>query len=59
MDFVTDIEADTFSVGLNENVIRAISKRKEEPDWMTEWRLHAYNAWKKMRRTRMVKRKVY
>jgi Fe-S cluster assembly protein SufB len=46
--FVTDIEADTFSVGLNENVIRAISKRKEEPDWMTEWRLNAYNAWKKM-----------
>ena len=46
--FVTDIEADTFSVGLNENVIRAISKRKEEPNWMTEWRLRAYEAWKKM-----------
>jgi Fe-S cluster assembly protein SufB len=46
--FVTDIEADTFSVGLNENVIRAISKRKEEPNWMTQWRLRAYEAWKKM-----------
>ena len=46
--FVTDIEADTFSVGLNENVIRAISKRKEEPNWMTEWRLRAYESWKKM-----------
>ena len=46
--FVTKIDADTFSEGLNENVIRAISKRKEEPNWMTEWRLTAFNSWKKM-----------
>jgi Fe-S cluster assembly protein SufB len=46
--FVTEIDADTFSVGLNEDVVRAISKRKEEPNWMTEWRLTAYRAWKKM-----------
>lgn len=46
--FVTKIDADTFSEGLNENVIRAISKRKEEPNWMTEWRLKAFNSWKKM-----------
>ena len=46
--FVTKIDADTFSEGLNENVIRAISKRKEEPNWMTEWRLKAFNSWKEM-----------
>ncbi len=46
--FVTKIDADTFSEGLNENVIRAISKRKEEPNWMTEWRLKAFDSWKKM-----------
>ena len=46
--FVTKIDADTFSEGLNESVIRAISKRKEEPNWMTEWRLKAFDSWKKM-----------
>ena len=46
--FVTDIEADTFPKGLNENIVRAISERKEEPNWMTEWRLSAYRAWEKM-----------
>ena len=46
--FVTEIDADTFRVGLNENVIKAISKRKEEPEWMTNWRLEAYESWKKM-----------
>ena len=43
--FYTDIESDTFPVGLNEEVVRAISKRKNEPAWMTEWRLDAYDAW--------------
>ena len=47
--FVTEIDADTFSKGLSENVVRAISKRKEEPNWMTEWRLTAYRHWKKMK----------
>ena len=46
--FYTDIESDTFPVGLNENIVRAISKRKEEPEWMTEWRLEAFAAWKEM-----------
>ena len=46
--FVTDIDSETFEQGLSENVIRQISKRKEEPEWMTEWRLKAYKAWKKM-----------
>ncbi len=46
--FYTDIESDTFPVGLDENVIRAISKRKEEPEWMTEWRLEAFRYWQTM-----------
>ncbi len=43
--FVTDIEADEFPKGLNEDVIRRISAIKEEPDWLTEWRLKAYKHW--------------
>ena len=43
--FYTDIESDTFPVGLNEDIVRAISQRKNEPAWMTEWRLEAYKAW--------------
>ena len=46
--FYTDIDSDTFPVGLNEEVVRAISKRKNEPAWMTEWRLEAYEAWSAM-----------
>ena len=46
--FYTDIESDTFPVGLNEDIVRAISKRKEEPEWMTQWRLEAFAAWKEM-----------
>ena len=43
--FITDLEADTLPPGLNEDVIRAISTRKNEPDWMLEWRLEAYRHW--------------
>lgn len=46
--FYTDIESDKFAVGLNEDVVRAISKKKGEPKWMTEWRLGAFKAWQKM-----------
>ena len=46
--FYTDIESDTFPIGLNEDVVRAISKRKNEPNWMTEWRLEAYQSWTEM-----------
>jgi len=46
--FYTDIEAETFPVGLNEDIVRAISKKKEEPEWMTEWRLKAFRYWQKM-----------
>ncbi|MBD1259936.1 Fe-S cluster assembly protein SufB [Maribacter polysiphoniae] len=46
--FYTDIESDTFPIGLNEEIVVAISKKKEEPDWMTQWRLEAFKAWKLM-----------
>jgi Fe-S cluster assembly protein SufB len=47
--FYTDIESETFPVGLSEDIVRAISKKKEEPEWMTEWRLKAYQHWKEMK----------
>jgi Fe-S cluster assembly protein SufB len=43
--FVTDIDADTVAPGLNEEVIRLISLKKNEPDWLLEWRLKAYRHW--------------
>jgi Fe-S cluster assembly protein SufB len=43
--FVTDIEADTLPPGLNEDVVRLISAKKEEPAFMLEWRLRAYRHW--------------
>ncbi|MEK9613504.1 MAG: Fe-S cluster assembly protein SufB [Flavobacteriaceae bacterium] len=46
--FYTDIESDTFPKGLNKEVVRAISKKKGEPEWMTQWRLDAYDSWVKM-----------
>ena len=46
--FVTDIESDTLPPGLNEDVIRFISAKKNEPEWMLEWRLKAYHAWLEM-----------
>ena len=46
--FYTDIDSETFPVGLNEEVVRRISQKKQEPQWMTEWRLKAYKTWKKM-----------
>jgi len=46
--FVTDVEQDTFPPGLSEDVVRAISAKKNEPEWMTEWRLKAYRKWLEM-----------
>ena len=46
--FVTDIESEVVPAGLNEDVIRLISAKKEEPEWMLEWRLKAYRNWLKM-----------
>ena len=47
--FVTDIESETVPPGLNEDVVRWISARKEEPEWLLEWRLGAYRKWLKMK----------
>ena len=43
--FVTDIESDRLPPGLSEEIVREISRRKEEPDWLTEWRVKAYRHW--------------
>ncbi|MBS0571607.1 MAG: Fe-S cluster assembly protein SufB [Proteobacteria bacterium] len=43
--FVTDIESESLPPGLDEDTVRAISVRKEEPEWMTQWRLAAYRHW--------------
>ncbi len=43
--FITDIEMDSLPPGLDEDVVRFISKKKDEPEWMTEWRLSAYRHW--------------
>jgi len=47
--FYTEMEADTFPPGLNEDVVIGISKKKGEPDWMTQWRLEAYRYWLTMK----------
>ena len=46
--FYTDIKSDTLPVGLSEDIVIAISKKKGEPSWMTQWRLDAYKIWKEM-----------
>ncbi len=46
--FYTDIESETFPIGLNEDIVRAISKKKDEPQWMTDWRIEAFRAWELM-----------
>src|SRR5438309_10653549 len=46
--FVTEIEADEAPRGLSEDTIRFISAKKNEPEWMLEWRLKAYRQWLKM-----------
>ena len=47
--FVTDIEQETLPPGLNEDVVRFLSAKKGEPEWMTEWRLKAYRHWLTMK----------
>ena len=46
--FVTDIESDVTPKGLSEDVIRLISAKKQEPEWLLEWRLKGYRGWLKM-----------
>ncbi|OUR77989.1 Fe-S cluster assembly protein SufB [Alphaproteobacteria bacterium 46_93_T64] len=46
--FVSDIEADTAPIGLSEDIVRFISAKKDEPEWLLEWRLKAYRYWLEM-----------
>ena len=46
--FTTNIEQDTLPPGLNEDVIKIISNKKNEPEWLLSWRLNAFKKWKKM-----------
>ena len=46
--FTTDIDSDKAPAGLNEGIIRLISAKKNEPDWLLEWRLNAYKVWSDM-----------
>jgi len=46
--FITNIESETFPIGLNEEIIRALSEKKGEPEFMTEYRLTAYRKWLEM-----------
>ncbi len=50
--FVTNVETETIAKGLNEGVIRAISAKKEEPEWLLEFRLQAYRKWLTMKMPR-------
>ena len=47
--FVTDIESDLAPKGLNEDVVRFISAKKEEPGWLLDWRLAAFRPWPKVK----------
>ncbi|MDD3288314.1 MAG: Fe-S cluster assembly protein SufB [Alphaproteobacteria bacterium] len=47
-DFTTDIESEIAPKGLSEETIRLISSKKDEPEWLLEWRLKAFDLWKKM-----------
>ncbi|MDX1638938.1 MAG: Fe-S cluster assembly protein SufB [Balneolaceae bacterium] len=46
--FTTDVEYEDFPTGINEEIIREISRRKDEPEWVTEFRLEAFKKWKQM-----------
>jgi len=46
--FVSEVESDSAPPGLNEDTVRFISAKKEEPEWLLEWRLQAYRAWREM-----------
>ncbi len=53
--FVTDIESDTFAPGLDEDVVRRLSERKGEPEFMLEFRLKAFRKWQKMKKPKWAK----
>jgi Fe-S cluster assembly protein SufB len=47
--FVTDVEAEELPPGLNEDIVRRISAKKHEPEWMLDWRLKAFRVWQTMK----------
>ena len=47
--FSTDIETEYAPLGLNEDIVKLISKKNNEPEWMLDWRLKAFNRWKKLK----------
>ncbi|MBQ8437048.1 MAG: Fe-S cluster assembly protein SufB, partial [Alphaproteobacteria bacterium] len=53
--FVTDIEAETIPKGLNADIIRLISSKKGEPEWLLEWRLKAFEFWQTMKEPKWAK----
>lgn len=55
--FVTDLEMDEFPKGLNEDIVRMISAKKNEPEFMTQWRLRSYHHWRKMKEPKWPKLK--
>jgi hypothetical protein len=50
--FVTDIESELAPKGLNEDIVRYISAKKNEPEWLLQWRLEAFRGWLKPWRNR-------
>jgi Fe-S cluster assembly protein SufB len=46
--FYTELNSETFPIGLNEDIVRAISLKKNEPEWMTNWRLESFKIWQEM-----------
>jgi Fe-S cluster assembly protein SufB len=46
--FISEVEADTIPAGLDESVVRFISAKKSEPEWLTEWRLESFRLWQEM-----------
>src|SRR3990172_3877376 len=50
--FITDIESDSAPKGLNEEIVRFISAKKNEPEWLLEWRLKAFRHWQTMKEPR-------
>ena len=47
--FTTDIETDIITHGLNEKIVRLISEKKQEPEWLLDFRLHAFRKWQTMK----------
>ena len=56
--FITDIESDSLPPGLDEDIVRALSAKKDEPEWMTQWRLEAYRHWLTMPMPEWAKLKI-